>query len=208
MTWLDNEGQVRPQSWEEYCEIEAGKRSLPEWMTPNRNYLPQPLHPPPRRIGKEESREKILKMRLRLFHADPHCFWCGRRTLYGAVGNPLQTTVDHLYSRLHPERANRYREQKGVLHVLACSACNNERGVCEQQRRPFIPKLRERLPFAQQADATLATATETAGCPVSYPAKVRTIKEEFLEESRRVLPMRVIQTLEEAIEYARNNPSR
>ncbi|HTG95745.1 MAG TPA: hypothetical protein VL866_24300 [Pyrinomonadaceae bacterium] len=202
MTWLDNEGQVRPQSWEEYCEIEAGKRRLPEWMIPSRNYLPQPLHPPPRRIAKEESREKILKMRLRLFHADPHCFWCGQKTLYGAVGNPLQTTVDHLYSRLHPERANRYREQKGVLHVLACSVCNNERGVCEQQQRPFIPKLAERLSFARQADATLAGGGGTS------PSQTNSLQGIASEEPSRLPPMRVIQTLEEAIEYARNNPSR
>jgi|ERR1044072_790670 hypothetical protein len=191
MTWIDNNGEVRPQSWEEYCEIEARSRCLPYWMMPSCNYTPQPLHPPPRRFQKEESREKILKMRLRLFRANPHCFWCGQLTLYGAVGNPLQTTVDHLYSRLHPERVNRYREQKGVLHVLACSACNNERGVCEQQGRPFVPKLKERLEFARRADAALAVVAAV----------------EVKAEDRHPL-MRVICTLKEAIEFAREHPAR
>lgn len=160
MTWTDNNGEVRPKSWEEYCEMEAGARCLPYWMTPRCNYFPQPLHPSPHRMGKEEKREKVLRMRQRLFRADPHCFWCGQVTLYGAMGHPLQTTVDHLYSRLHPERVSRYQKQQGVLHVLACSTCNNERGVREQQRRFFIPKLKERLEFARLADATIASAVE------------------------------------------------
>ncbi len=189
MTWIDNNGDIRPQSWEEYCEIQARSRCLPYWMTLSYNYFPQPLHPTPHRVGKEESREKVLKIRLRLFHADPHCFWCGQVTRYGAVGDPMQATVDHLYSRLHPERVNRYREQKGVLHVLACSACNNERGVCEQQCRPFIPKLRERLEYAQLADATIARETAESIRGVNHP-------------------LRIICTLEEAIRFARENPSR
>lgn len=201
MTWIDNDGETRPQSWEEYREIEARTRCLPYWMTPSCNYLPQPLHPPPRQTDKEESREKILKMRLRLFRANPHCFWCGQVTLYGAVGSPLQTTVDHLYSRLHPERVSRYREQKGVLHVLACAACNNERSVCEHRRQPFVPKLKERLTYAQRADATLA-----GGASIITPTKTRALQEKPVEEVRP--PMRVIQTLEEAIQFAREHPAR
>jgi hypothetical protein len=189
MTWIDNNGDTRPQSWEEYCEIQARTRCLPYWMTPTCSYFPQPLYSAPQRHGEKESREKILKMRLRLFRADPHCFWCGQVTRYGAVGDPLQTTVDHLYSRLHPERENRYREQKGVLHVLACSECNNERGVCEQQHRQFIPKLEGRLGYARLADATLAMAVEGK---TSSPKP----------------PLRVICTLEEAVKFARENPSR
>ena len=167
-------------------------------MMPSCNYFPQPLRPSPRRVGKEESRERILKMRLRLFRANPHCFWCGQLTRYGAVRDPRQTTVDHLYSRLHPERASRYREQKGVLHVLACAACNNERGVCEQQQRPFIPKLKERLTFAQQADAVLAGGGVQA----------KTIAEPTRESQPPRPPMRVIQTLAEAVEFAREHPAR
>jgi hypothetical protein len=182
-------------------------------MTPSCNYFPQPLHPSPRRIGKEEKHEKVIRMRLRLFRADPHCFWCGQVTLYGVVGNPLQATVDHLYSRLHPERADRYREQKGVLHVLACAACNNERGVCEQQRRRFIPKLAGRLEFARLADATLASAVDgkspsRSAEPKPHPAAVLTLKEEYQWEVKRKPPMRVICTLQEAVEYAREHPAR
>lgn len=207
MTWIDNNGEVRPQSWEEYCEIESLTRCLPYWMTgAGFNYRPQPLHPV---RAKTEIREKVLRIRQRLFRADPHCFWCGCLTRMGAINGPTQTTVDHLYSRLHPERAERHREQKGVLHVLACAACNNERGIREQQGRPFIPKLKERLEFAQLADATLALKDgSTLRAQAPDIVRVRALKEEFLEEARPVLPMRVIQTLEEAIKFARENPAR
>lgn len=189
MTWTDNNGEVRPQDWNEYCEMEARMRCLPYWMTGARfNYQPKPLHPVTR-SGLAESREKVLKIRERLFRSSPYCFWCGCKVELGAVGLPHQATVDHLYSRLHPERITRHRQQKGVLHVLACSACNNERSVCEQRGIRFIPKLPQRLEFAQQADATLANYSPKG---TSGPEK----------------PMRVICTLEEAIKFAKENPSR
>lgn len=81
MTWIDNTGEVRPDSWEEYCEIEARTRCLPYWMMGvSFNYHPQPLYIRSRPSGiKEESREKVLRIRERLFRANPHCFWCGCR---------------------------------------------------------------------------------------------------------------------------------
>lgn len=154
MTWIDDNGEVRPQSWEEYCEM---KDHVPAWALPL-SVTYQPLHRKHPRA--RDDREGLLRIRQRLFRADPHCFWCGCLTRLGAINGPRQATIDHLYSRLHPKRLDRHREQKGVLHVLACSACNNERGVCEQQRRPFTPKLKERLEFARLADATLASAVE------------------------------------------------
>lgn len=203
MTWIDSNGDVRPQSWEEYLSL---KNHIPAWAGSGQAY--QPLHSPIRADG------KISKIRRRLFRADPHCFWCGRTVFLNVThATPSLATIDHLYSRLHPHRAYRYREQSGVLHVLACYECNHRRGVCEQRKQPFIPALPERLEFARLADATLAgdyVPNEQAvkRRRTRHPAQVRTLKEGYLEEARRVLPMRVIQTLEEAVEYAKENPAR
>ena len=156
MTWTDQNGDIRPQSWEEYCEM---KERIPAWATPARAY--QPLRPRMRADG------KISKIRRRLFRADPHCFWCGR-TVFLNVPHATATlaTVDHLYSRLHPHRTEHYRKQSGVLHVLACHECNHHRSVCEQKNRAFTPKLPERLEFARLADATLA---HVVGPPIYDP---------------------------------------
>lgn len=183
MTWIDNNGDVRPQSWEEYCEM---SNPLPWWMRePQAN--PPPLH------RQESNRNRGLGIRARLFRADPRCFWCGRKTeLNAAHASPAQATVDHLYSRLHPQRLMRHNQAGGVLHVLACYQCNHERGTCENQRRPFIPKLPERLEFAQRADATLANHAPKG----TYGAE------------KPVRPMRTICTLKEAIEFAKEHPSR
>jgi hypothetical protein len=190
MAWIDNNGEIRPQSWEEYCEM---KERVPAWALPLQKVY-QPLHMKhPNRHGDQEG---VPRMRQRLFRADPHCFWCGTLTRLGQVNGPIQATIDHLYSRLHPERVDRYREQKGVLHVLACAACNGERGVCEQQRRPFTPKLKARLEFARLADATLANAHE--GKMSSPPTKT----------SVALVTARRLCTLKEAIEFARENPAR
>lgn len=199
MTWIDNNGDTRPQSWEEYLMMQDW---VPAWATPAQAY--QPLYPRVRAEG------KISKIRRRLFRIDPHCFWCGRTVFLNVPhATPTLATVDHLYSRLHPQRLNKYREQSGVLHVLACHECNSYRSVCEQRNRPFIPKLPERLEFARLADATLAPKGDPAPPPpAKRQARVRSLKEEFLEEARLALPMRVICTLEEAIEFARENPAR
>lgn len=157
---------------------------------------------------KASNKERLLRMRIRLFNADPHCFWCGVKVQL--TGGNLSTfaTVDHLYSRWHPERKARHVEGKSVLHVLACHDCNQERAGAEVQMVPFVPKLKERLEFAQRADATLAKGRSIPVVPVrSNHAKIQVLKEET-RETRRVSPMRVIQTLEEAVEYARENPAR
>lgn len=91
-------------------------------------------------------------MRLRLFRADPHCFWCGKLTFVDVeINHSRLATVDHLYSRLHPEREIKHRQQKGVLHVLACRSCNHRRAVDEQAGRAFIPLLEDKLEFARKA---------------------------------------------------------
>jgi hypothetical protein len=64
--------------------------------------------------------------RRRLWRRDPHCFWCGRLTVFEAYGVPHAATIEHIYPRGHPKR----RSPRKVLPetVLACHACNQERG--------------------------------------------------------------------------------
>lgn len=171
----------------------------------------------PRPVKENHDDGKTLRMRIRLFRADPHCFWCGVETVLetSAQGQSDFATVDHLYSRWHPERKTRHVRGDGVLHVLACSSCNGERAGAENQSIPFVPKLPERREFAQLADATLARKSQPKPeyvvkppAPTRHPDQLRTLKEEHLEETCRVLPMRRIETLEQAIQFARENPSR
>lgn len=179
MTWIDSNGDVRPQSWEEYCEM---VRNAPDW--PSTQRLMRMGYRPP-----ANKRQRALRMRQQLFRAHPYCFWCGREVKIGAShSQPEGATVDHLYSRLHPERKSRHEQKGAVLHVLACYSCNHERGLCEQQQRPFIPKLKERLEHAQLADATLAKDAASRAKSKQKP--------------------QAICTVEEAIHFARKNPSR
>lgn len=217
MTWIDNIGEVRPQSWEEYCAMQDGANP-PDWRAQRLNRRPRswaeycnmvqtaPDWPTTQRLMRQyhslfDGNEPPLKERLpripseyrpspkraRLFRANPHCFWCGCKVAleFDPPNRRDLATIDHLYSRLHPERAG----HRATLVVLACRACNHERSRAESQRRPFVPRLKDKLRFAQQADATLA-------------------RKEPIEEVKQQPPMRVICTIEEAIAFARENPSR
>jgi hypothetical protein len=86
----------------------------------------------------------IAEQRARMWHKDPHCYWCRKRTRLvnpeNGVNPPDMATIDHLYSRLDENRqkANHgiiKRDYKGrqiiVRHVLACFTCNQERGRLE-----------------------------------------------------------------------------
>lgn len=76
-----------------------------------------------------------------LWARDPHCHWCGRLTAYAtpllSVGvrvpppNDL-ATVDHLDSRLSGRRG----QTPGERTVLACYACNQNRGAAECRAYP------------------------------------------------------------------------
>lgn len=208
MTWIDNNGEVRPQDWNEYCEIEARTRCLPYWMMGlGFNYHSKSLSQPKPRVKKDKKAEteRTLRMRVRLFSADHHCFWCGVETVFDKrfERQPNFATVDHLYSRWHPERKSRHVRGEGILHVLACSSCNGERAGCENQSQPFIPKLLERLEFAQLADATIARKMQTEQV---VPKPLPVVQ---LDRPEPVKPTtRVICTLEEAIKFARENPAR
>lgn len=84
----------------------------------------------------------------------------------------------------------------------------------------FMPKLPHRVDIARETCATMARAIITgqkspeprksaiATLRAVHPAAILTLTEEYEYEVERKQPMRVIQTLEEAITYARENPAR
>jgi len=161
-----------------------------------------------------------LSTRRQLFNKDPYCFWCGCLTTLGVDNPRLNTlaTVDHLYSRQHPLRSRRKH-----LKVLACFGCNQRRNNCESKGIYFMPKLLHRLDVARDSCATLARAIvmdredtrneETKKSSVATlravsPAEIVILKEEYEREVKRKQPMRVIQTFEAAVEFAKENPAR
>lgn len=158
-----------------------------------------------------------LSQRRKLFKEDPYCFWCGCLTTLDHDNPRLTTlaTVDHLYSRWHPARSRRKH-----IKVLACLACNQRRNNCECKGIPFTPKLPQRADIARETCATMARAIITgretpepkkssiATLRAVHPAAVLTLREEYEREVKRKQPMRVIQTFEEAVEFARENPAR
>lgn len=94
------------------------------------------------------------RKRLRLFMNGRDCFWCGKQTSLGLpVGHPISATIDHLFSRLHPWRKGTHRPSPVVL---ACYACNSERGTCDVQLVQFVPKLAERMQIAIAASCANA----------------------------------------------------
>jgi hypothetical protein len=121
--------------------------------------------------------------RARLHAENPRCYWCDVVTVLEIVTphNPTTATIDHLYSKLHPERNVAVNVHK---IVLACHECNNERHVCETKRRPFVPKLAHRRAEAEKYDATLA------------PEPKREAHSTLL----------VIRTIEDAVRFARQEP--
>lgn len=192
MAWIDSKGETRPSNWEEYCQMVSSAKDWP--ATERLMRLHGARFGRPFGVTFRERKERQApaiprkpepRMRLRLFRANPVCFWCGCAVVLEAdpPNRPDLATVDHLYSRWHPERETKHQQQNAVLHVLACRICNGERASAEEQGQPFIPKLRERLGFAQRADATLAK-----GLPVP-------------KEGR---PPKGLCTIEEAIAFARN----
>lgn len=110
------------------------------------------------------------------------------------------------------------------MKVLACFNCNQRRNNCECKGIYFLPKLPERVAIARDTCATQARAILTrnddqplvgegkkssiATLRAVSPAVVLTLEEEYQREVKRKQPMRVIQTLQEAVEFARENPAR
>lgn len=214
MTWIDTNGDIRPQSWEEYCDMVRLAPDWPSTQTLMQQYGDRALSPEPkfRSFAQRQTEPvKVARMRIRLFRADPHCFWCGTEVTLERNDIRTLATVDHLYSRWHPERKDRHlnNDTASVLHVLACYDCNQERAGAEMQRRPFVPKLKERLEFAQRTDATLALREKAGQTKILKPSKRRALCPEPVKEEEPDRPtMRVICTLEEAVEFSRENPAR
>lgn len=111
--------------------------------------------------------------RKRLFQRNPHCFWCGKLTVF-SIDVKLKhdaATVDHLYSRLHPERKTVSTRQsardsahrgRGRL-VLACNQCNKDRSNAETRGLMFVPKLGHRMVIAEVTTITPANAPAYKG---------------------------------------------
>lgn len=76
---------------------------------------------------------KLQTLRRQLWEASPLCHWCGSVTTWEAPHDGRLTeaaaTVDHLFSRLHPQRKVRAPGANAV--VLACMRCNRERNRVE-----------------------------------------------------------------------------
>lgn len=105
--------------------------------------------------------------RTKLHEDDPNCFWCGKRTrLYPeSPCDPDTATIDHLYSRRHPERYE--RGQYGHPVVLACRKCNQLRNHCEITHQPFIPALESRCQIALETSATAVVVSGNQQQPKS-----------------------------------------
>jgi 5-methylcytosine-specific restriction endonuclease McrA len=87
-----------------------------------------------------------------LWHEDPRCFWCGKLTVLTDAKQRNAATLDHLYSRSHPKR-----KSSGVAEtVLACRACNIQRGDYEMKGAYFMPKRRDRIEIARETCAVTA----------------------------------------------------
>lgn len=118
-----------------------------------------------------------------MFRRDPHCYWCGVRTVLDAEGKPNHATVDHLYSKLHPLRPTKHKtgDRTVVLHVLACSGCNGLRGRADTQGRVFIPKLEARREIAEHASAVIGAEV--------FPEYTATLKKEARLKLARKRPI-------------------
>lgn len=83
--------------------------------------------------------ERLRRHRKRLFtEQNGLCHWCGcvMQLFTNHVSNPPpdMCTLDHLDSRLSPERGQHGNE---IRHVAACYKCNTERGHQEVKSLPI-----------------------------------------------------------------------
>lgn len=74
------------------------------------------------------------KRKYKLWAENPHCYWCGRLTIIVKLkpfekSPPNLATVDHIRSRLNPERGS----DKKVNTVLSCFECNGRRAEKETE---------------------------------------------------------------------------
>ncbi len=105
---------------------------------------------------------KMAQLRKRMWNRDPHCYWCGCKTIFiHRKGNKMvpppemnEATVEHYFSRYSPSRGKCPHIQR---NVLACWKCNNERGRREQDSMPrdFLHKKSGSPPLAEISMADL-----------------------------------------------------
>lgn len=97
------------------------------------------------------------------------CFWCDclcilpEQLPFPLENNtglfpPWLATLEHLYDKHHPERANPQNHHTG-RRVMACRECNQARGV--RTHKAFMRQLRQRMILDDPADFT-HTAPPTA----------------------------------------------
>lgn len=123
--------------------------------------------------------------RQQLFRLTPHCFWCGKLTRLEIEAKLKHdtATVDHLYSRLHPDR-KAARRGRGRL-VLACNQCNKDRSNAETRGLMFVPKIGHRKDLAELTTVTPLGAPVYTGSgqqprrTVLNPPKPSPPKEDF-----------------------------
>lgn len=81
------------------------------------------------------------KRLIKLWTEDPHCHYCKRKTVLVLMAPeermprrfsnyPLRATLEHLRSRLHPERQEPVSNGEQRI-VLACNECNQAQNIKE-----------------------------------------------------------------------------
>ena len=126
----------------------------------------------------------ITNQRARLWHRDPRCYWCKRHTrlliVDGAAPDDM-ATIDHLFSRLDEKRKEvnfgilrkDYTGETMVMRrVLACYACNQERG----RRECKLTKLREQRASSIAGGSNTKRRDGRALYECSYPERSHRLK--------------------------------
>lgn len=123
------------------------------------------------------SMSRLKRLRHRLHAKDPRCHWCKQVTVLIEAGPRHKhfpdnaATVDHLFSRWHPDRQRPNDGRK--RYVLACRKCNNERGAAEE-RAAGIEELRRRAKTLKRGGDVLDWTETQRGrlTPIQWPPRV------------------------------------
>lgn len=86
------------------------------------------------------NRDRSRNIRLRMWRKNPHCYYCGIKTIWversGGTALPHEATIEHLRSRLNPTRTEPCVDNKDRRITIACYKCNHERAELERQQIP------------------------------------------------------------------------
>lgn len=141
--------------------------------------------------------KRFGKYRRRLWERNPHCFWCGIVTIWyqGETRTPPlnSATIDHIRSRLTPERSRRDENWQPGKIVLACWKCNNDRCRMEQEyyakNNPSM--IREKCGSKPAAESLLKTQSKLATAVVRYVETGGTLDESTIGKEVRRLAARL-----------------